>query len=148
MSTRVLLIEDEPILVSLYTIVLSKAGYDVATALDAKTGEEKLLGDRPHVIVLDLLIPAVPGGTIEGEDFQEPMGFKILRFVKETPSLAEMRVMVLSNLDSDEHVHKAADLGADDYVVKADLDPHKLHSRVEKILHAPAKQRKVPVKQK
>lgn len=137
MATKILLIEDEPLLLSLYGLTLTKAGYEVATAPDAATGEEKVIVLRPHVILLDLLIPASPGGDIHAESFHEPIGFRILRLVKMTPSLAEIRVIVLSNLDSDEHVKTAKSLGADDYIVKANLDPHELKQHVERILHAP-----------
>jgi PleD family two-component response regulator len=44
-------------------------------------------------------------------------------------------VIILSNLDSDEHIRRAKELGADDYIVKANLDPHDLAARVEKSLH-------------
>lgn len=135
MPTRVLLVEDEPILVSLYSLALSKAGYEVATALDSATGVEKVLMVRPHLVLLDLLIPADVGGEIQTDDFHEPIGFQILRLVKGTPALDDIRVMVLSNLDSDEHIKKAQELGADDYIVKAGLDPHDLHTRVEQVLH-------------
>lgn len=136
MPTRVLVVEDEPILVSLYTLVLAKAGYDVSTALDAESGEEQVVKLRPHVILLDLLIPDQPSGDVAAQNIHEPLGFRVLRFVKSTPSLADMRVIVLSNLDSDEHIQRATDLGADDYVVKSDMDPHQLHDRVEAVLHS------------
>jgi len=138
MATRILLIEDEPLLSSLYSLVLSKSGYQVETALDAETGEEKLVLTRPHVVLLDLLIPKRPQTDTHGEDFHEPSGFDILRLVKGTPSLQEIRVIVLSNLDSDEHVRTARSLGADEYLIKSNLDPHQLQAEVERILHGPA----------
>lgn len=137
MATRILLIEDEPILVSLYGLALSRHGYHVDSALDLATAEEKLIVVRPHVILLDLLIPKRLGANAPAEDFHEPLGFQILKLVKGSPSLQETRVMVISNLDTDEHVRRATELGADDYVVKANLDPHDLKARVEKILHQP-----------
>lgn len=138
MATRILLIEDEPILVSLYSMTLLKSGYEVINAMDAEAGEEKLILIRPHVILLDLLIPKKAGGDLHVENFHEPIGFQILRLVKGTPSLKEIRVIVLSNLDSDEHIKTAKNLGADEYIVKANLDPHLLKDHVERILHQPA----------
>lgn len=149
MSTRVLLIEDEPILVSLYTMVLNKAAYEVQSASDAESAEMKVVTLHPHVILLDLLIPKSTGGDTHGESMHEPTGFQILRMIKGTPSLQSMRVIVLSNLDSDEHLRIAKELGADRYIVKANLDPHDLQKNVEEVLHsteAPAKPIKIPVK--
>lgn len=141
MSTRVLLVEDEPLLVSLYTLVLAQAAYDVHSASDAATAEMKVVSERPHVVLLDLLIPETNGRDTHGESLHEPTGFKILRLVKDTPSLESTRVIVLSNLDSDEHLRIANELGADRYLVKANLDPHELKRNVEEVLHAPQKPR-------
>lgn len=148
MSTRILLVEDEPILVSLYTMALLQAAYEVNSALDAETAEFKVVSDRPHVILLDLLIPRTPSGDLHVANFHEPTGFQILRLVKGTPSLADIRVIVLSNLDSDEHLKMASELGADRYIIKANLDPHDLKRNVEEVLHsveAPKKAVKVKV---
>jgi two-component system alkaline phosphatase synthesis response regulator PhoP len=136
MATRILLVEDEPILVSLYALALSQHGYEVTNALDLASGEEKVIVLRPHVVLLDLLIPQRVGAPMESEDFHEPLGFQILKLIKSSPSLKETRVIVLSNLDTDEHIQKATDLGADAYIVKANLDPHDLQAHVENILHS------------
>lgn len=149
MATKILLIEDEPLLVSMYTMVLSQAAYDVQSALDAETAESKVVTQRPHVVLLDLLIPKAAGHDTHGESLHEPTGFRILRLVKGTPSLQSTRVIVLSNLDSDEHLRIAKELGADRYIIKSNLDPHDLQRNVEEVLHgtsAPAKPVKVPVK--
>lgn len=136
MATRILLIEDEPILVSLYSLALAQHGYQIDNALDLASGEEKVILVRPHIVLLDLLIPQKAGSPTQSEDFHEPLGFQILKLVKGSPSLQDTRVIVLSNLDTDEHIQKATDMGADDYIVKANLDPHDLKDRVERILHA------------
>lgn len=149
MATRILLVEDEPILVSLYTMVLTKALYEVNSASDAETAELKVVTERPHVILLDLLIPKLAGGDTHGENLHEPTGFQILRLIKGTPSLQSTRVIVLSNLDSDEHLRVANELGVDRYLIKANLDPHDLQRNVEEVLHsteAPRASIKVPVK--
>jgi DNA-binding response OmpR family regulator len=129
MATRVLLIEDEPILVSLYALVLAKAGFEVKTAMTLQDAEEHVIHGRPHVVLLDLLIPT-GSGKEPTMNLHEPTGFQLLRFVKDSPSLVNTRVLVLSNLDSDEHVQNAMRLGADGYVIKSNMDPHELTARV------------------
>jgi len=135
MATRILLIEDEPMLVSLYRLVLEKAAYHVDSAMDATTAEEKVVTIRPHLVLLDLLIPKAQGETSVGDNFHEPTGFNFLRFVKGSPALRSIHVIVLSNLDSDEHVATAKKLGADQYLVKSNLDPHELKRHVDEVLH-------------
>lgn len=141
MATRILLVEDEPILISLYALALNRGGFEVITASDLATAEERVLSIRPHVIVLDLLIPTTPQGQPSAESFHEPTGFQILRLIKTSPQLSDMRVMILSNLDADEHIQTARKLGADDYIVKANLNPHDLAKRVTSVLQQPAKSR-------
>jgi two-component system alkaline phosphatase synthesis response regulator PhoP len=136
MATRVLLIEDEPILVSLYATMLAKEGYEVLTALNLEAGEEKVIVIRPHLILLDLLIPKKQGSESNEAEYHEPLGFQILRLVKGTPSLKDTRVIILSNLDSDEHIKTAKDLGADAYLIKSNIDPHDLKGHVERILQS------------
>jgi two-component system chemotaxis response regulator CheY len=132
----IVLIEDEPLLSSMYTAILSQAGYEVVPAMDAATGQAKVVSLQPGVVLLDLLIPvsAAAHGSTSGESMHEPMGFEILRLVKKTPSLADTRVIILSNLDSDEHVQTARSLGADGYLIKANLDPHTLPEQVVEAL--------------
>lgn len=138
MATRVLLIEDEPLLLSLYAMILHQGLYEVVTASDAVSGEEKVIMLRPHVILLDLLIPAGPGAVRPADNYHDPIGFRVLHFVKRTPSLSQIRVIILSNLDSDEHIKRAKALGADQYLIKADLDPHQLGQHVDAVLHGSA----------
>ncbi len=135
MATNVLLIEDEPMLISLYRLVLEQASYHVDSASDATSAEEKVLTIHPHIVLLDLLIPKNQAQDTHGESYHEPMGFEILRMVKGNPALRGIGVIVLSNLDSDEHVRTAKQLGADLYLVKANLDPHQLTQHVQDVLH-------------
>lgn len=149
MATRVLLVEDEPLLISLYTMALHEATYDVQSANNAESAEEKIVTARPHVVLLDLLIPKSVSSTMHNGSLHEPTGFEVLRLVKGTPSLQSTRVIIMSNLDSDEHIRTAQELGADRYLVKSNIDPHELRRNVEDVLHsttAPSKPVKIPVK--
>lgn len=137
MATRVLLVEDEPLLISLYALILHREGFDVRTAADLTSAERTVVMERPHVVLLDLMIPATAGRNATIGDFHEPTGFRILRLVRSNPALNGTRVIILSNLDADEHIRGAKSLGADDYIVKADLDPHALGQRIADVLHRP-----------
>lgn len=128
----ILLIEDEPILVSLYVSVLQKL--TEANVLTATEEQEALsLIDRvvPRIILLDLMIPTTTG-TEAG--FHEPVGFEVLRRVKSNPKTKQIHVIILSNLDADEHRQRAQQLGAEEYIVKALLKPSELAERIAKYL--------------
>ena len=131
-ALTILLIEDEPILVSLYASVLRKL--TVANVVTATEEQEALaVIDRivPKIILLDLMIPTT-GGAIT--DFHEPVGFEVLRQVKKNPKTKGIHVIILSNLDADEHRQRAQELGAEEYIVKALLRPRELAERIEKYL--------------
>lgn len=131
----ILLVEDEPLLVSLYASVLRKlTEANIITA----TEEREALGiiERvvPSVILLDLMIPTTAGTSVA--DFHEPVGFEVLRQVKSNPKTKHIHVIILSNLDADEHRQRAQELGAEEYLVKALMKPRELAERIGKYLDA------------
>jgi two-component system response regulator MprA len=101
-TTRILLIDDDPKIVSLIERGLAYEGFEVFTALDGDSGLASLRSHQPHVVLLDI---ALPGGD----------GFETCRRLR-----LESDVPVIMLTARDEVVDKvtALDLGADDYVAK------------------------------
>lgn len=131
-ATTILLVEDEPILVSLYASVLRKlTDANVVTATEESEALRVIARVMPRLILLDLMIPTTSGTTA---NFHEPVGFEVLRSVKANPKTEKIHVIILSNLDADEHRQRAHDLGAEEYLVKALLNPHELAQRIAKYL--------------
>ncbi len=133
-AASILLVEDEPILVSLYTSALRKL--TEATVLAATEEQEALrIINRvlPRIILLDLMIPTSAVRTTDAS-FHEPVGFDVLRRVKANPKTRAIHVIVITNLDADEHKQRAQALGADDYLVKALLQPRELADRIAQYL--------------
>lgn len=102
---RILLIDDETELVKAIEIRLKHAGYEVLTACDGRDGLEKAKSERPDLILLDILMPRMDG-------YQTLVELKALDKVKSIP------VIMLTAESMIDDVSKAADSGADDYVVK------------------------------
>ncbi len=99
---RILVVDDEPSIVSALTEVLQPAGY---VAIGCSTGSQAVARARdlrPDAIVLDIMMPEING-------------FDVLRLLKSEPSTAHIPVIVLSVLDDRE---KAISLGAAEYVRK------------------------------
>jgi signal transduction histidine kinase/CheY-like chemotaxis protein len=99
---RVLVVDDEPSIVSALTEVLQPAGY---IAIGCSTGSQAVARARdlrPDAIVLDIMMPEING-------------YDVLRLLKSEPDTAGIPVIVLSVLDDRE---KAMQLGADEYVRK------------------------------
>lgn len=135
-NRTILLVEDEPLHLALYLSALKKlTKATVVTAENEEHATRILKSVTPQLIPLDLVIPA--GGTGgRTYSFHEPVGFEVLRRVKANPRTAHIPVVVLSNLDSDEHRQRAHELGAEDYIVKASLQPQELVDRIAKYLES------------
>jgi CheY-like chemotaxis protein len=124
---RVLLVEDDKFLRRACEASLRKRGFEVAAATD---GEEGLRlareGPHPDVILLDLLMPKMPG-------------IEVLRALKADPETRTVPVVILSNSSRDEDKHEAVELGAVGFYVKANLSLKELAVQVEHLIktHAP-----------
>ncbi len=111
--TRVLLIEDEPSFVEALELALNKEGFDVSSAMDGKVGLDTYRKVHPDVILLDLMLPGLPG-------------LDVLKAVRRESAVP---VIVVSAKDSEADVVAALELGADDYVTK----PYKVRELVARI---------------
>lgn len=119
---RVLLVEDDKFLRRACEASLRQRGFEVIAATD---GDEGLRLARllppPDVVLLDLLMPRVPG-------------IEVLRALKAEPDTAGIPVLILSNSSRDEDRRLAAELGATGYYVKATLSLKDLASQVARLV--------------
>ena len=100
---------------------LQKAGYDVESAKDGEDGIKKLAETKPDLLILDLMLPHIDG-------------FEILKQIKSDTKFAGMRIVVFSNLGSDEDISKATKLGANDYMVKSSFTLDELVAKIDEHL--------------
>lgn len=112
---KVLCIEDERFISELYVRALTKGGYQVDAIAD---GEEALAAaqtDKYDIILLDLMIPNLPGIEI----------LRALRDPARVP-LLRAKIIITTNLEQREDVRADIERQADGYLVKAELTPHEL----------------------
>lgn len=119
---RVLVVEDDKFLRRACEASLRQRGFDVVAATE---GDEGLRLARtaplPDVVLLDLLMPKLPG-------------IEVLRALKADPATARIPVLILSNSSRDEDKLRAVQLGAAGYYVKANLSLKELAAEVEKLM--------------
>ncbi len=115
---KILIAEDDKFLANAYRVKLTKVGFDVQIAGDGVEALKILEEFTPEVILLDLIMP--------NKD-----GFTTLEEIKTNESYKSIPVIVASNLGQKEDIDKAKELGADDYVVKADMELEDLVKKVE-----------------
>lgn len=118
---KILIIEDDKFLRELIVQKLTKEGFEIAEAIDGEKGLKKTKEGRPDLILLDLILPGIDG-------------FKVLSQIKEDPVLAEIPVIILSNLGQKEDVEKGLNLGAVDYLIKAHFTPAEIIEKIKKAL--------------
>ena len=129
MSSRILLIEDEPGLVLTVSDLLSTEGYEVESAGDGETGLAKAVGGKYDLVILDIMLPRKTGFDVCRELRQKGIDVAILMLTAKTQVVD--RVVGLK-------------LGADDYLIKP-FDPAELLARVEALLRRVQKENRIPV---
>ena len=121
-KSKILLVEDDPMVVKMYQRKLNFEGFDLDLAYNGEEGLESLAKSRPDIILLDVMMPKMNG-------------FEMLKIVKADPALKDIPVVILTNLgDRSEDVEKSKEIGADDYWVKANMPLNELTSKIKNIL--------------
>ena len=117
----ILLIEDDPFLIDIYTTKLKEAGFSVEVATDGNEGLRKIAEKIPDLVVLDIVLPQIDG-------------WEILKKIKEDPKLNPTPVVILSNLGQRGEVEKGLKMGATKYLIKAHYTPSEVIEEIKKIL--------------
>lgn len=119
-SKKVLIVEDEQDIRELYSEILREAGYEVIEAWDGEVGLKSALSGKFDAILLDIMLPKVDG-------------LHILKEVKSKPELAQIPIVMLTNLGSDAVIKEAFTLGAESYVIKSEYTPDQVVNEVNKV---------------
>jgi len=117
---RILLIEDEEIIVNLLTRKLEAEGYFVEVARDGALGLQLIRKKKPDLVLLDILLPKMNG-------------FGILETLHKEKILPELPVIIISNSGQPIEVERALKLGVRDYFMKTNFDPDKVLAKVKLI---------------
>ncbi|MBD3238719.1 MAG: response regulator [Candidatus Moranbacteria bacterium] len=117
---RILIVEDDPFISSIYLTGLQNKGYEVDVVNDGQQAIEKLANTPYSLILLDLLMP-------------KKDGFSVLTDLEANPNI-NVPVIVLTNLGRKEHISKAMDMGAKDYIIKSQYSTDEVIERIENVL--------------
>jgi len=101
----VLIVDDVPNNLNFLSTALDQAGFSALVALDGQMALEQLRLIRPHVILLDAVMPGMDG-------------FELCRRIQADPAIRDIPVIFMTALDDTEHVIEGFGTGAVDYVVK------------------------------
>jgi DNA-binding response OmpR family regulator len=120
---RILLVEDDPFLVDIYSTKLKEAGFFVEVATDGEIGLEKIKKGDFDLIVLDIVLPHIDG-------------WQILKEIDEDESLQGLKIFIFSNLGQKEEVEKGLNMkGVVRYFIKAHFTPREIVEEIKKALN-------------
>ena len=106
MSKHVLVIDDNKLILTILSDILANAGYTVSTAEDVVYCNDIIYGYRPpDLILMDIHLPFMSGN-------------KKVRIMKRRPTGSDIPIILISSMGENELKAKAADCGADGYLVK------------------------------
>ena len=119
-EATVLVVDDDPVIQKLLQVNFELEGYQVITAGDGLEGLARARGDRPDVIILDIMMPKMNG-------------LDVARALKADTSTEGIPVLLLSARAQASDVQVGLDIGADGYITKP-FDPAELLERVGELL--------------
>ena len=125
MNLKILVAEDEPDALTLVASNLRNAGFDVFLAEDGPTALTTARTQLPHLVVLDLMLPGIPG-------------LEVCRALKADPVTARTPIIMLTAKAEEIDRIVGLELGADDYVTKP-FSPRELVLRIKNVLRRTAK---------
>lgn len=105
MGKRILLVEDEKNIILGVRTCLDAVGYEVEVAENGELALEAVARSRPHLILLDLMLPKYDG-------------YEVLEILKSKPESSTIPVVVLTAKAEEEDRRKAMELGANAYMTK------------------------------
>lgn len=121
MTKRIVLIEDNQMLLSVYRAKLTAEGFQVETAADGEHGLNLAMTAKPDLVLLDLMLPKVDG-------------VEILKRIRTSGEIARVPVIVLSNSFTNDRLQEVWAAGATQVLVKASLTPKQLAETVRGVL--------------
>jgi two-component system KDP operon response regulator KdpE len=116
-AEKILAIDDDDLVLKLIQHSLERLGYEIITAQDGTSGLQQFHEKKPHLVILDLMMPHLDGWET----------CRSIRTVSKVP------VIILSARGSQQDILKGLKMGADDYLVKP-FYPEELQARIEAVL--------------
>lgn len=118
---KILFVEDDPLIVKIYTTRLTADGHQVLSADNGEEGLKIAEQENPNLIVLDVMMPKMDG-------------FAVLTRLRENPQFTNTPILLYSNLAQEDETVRAKDLGATEFIVKANLSPTEMIEKIKQYL--------------
>lgn len=107
-TKRILLVEDDDSLASVYVARLQAEGFDVRRVANGEEALATALSYKPDLALLDVMMPKVSG-------------FDVLDIIRNTPETANLKIIMLTALSQESDLERAKQLGVDEYLIKSQV---------------------------
>jgi len=115
---KIAIIEDDQAISQMYRIKFEAEGFEVETAENGKIGLEMVQNIKPDIILLDLMMPEMPGD-------------EMLQALRATEWGKEIKVIILTNMGEQEAPPILKELGVRRFIVKAEMTPRQVAEMVK-----------------
>jgi len=122
---KILLVEDDPFLIDIYTTKMKESGFQVDVASSGEAAFQKASEGNFDLMVLDIVLPQMDGWEVL---------VKIQNEKSKNQNLKDLKIIVLSNLGQKEEVEKGLNLGATKYLIKAHFTPSQIVEEIKKLI--------------
>jgi DNA-binding response OmpR family regulator len=129
MPKKILIIEDELGLSEMYKMKFEREGFTVFTAPNGEEGIVLAKKELPDLVLLDIVMPGIDG-------------FEVLRKLRADQVTENLKIFVFSNLGQDDEIERGLQEGADKYLIKANLTPGQLLTKIEEVFANDSKKKK------
>ena len=119
-SRKILIVEDDMTISTLYRIKFEKEGYIVKVSNNGMDAVANVMEFSPDVILLDIMMPGMDG-------------FEILRVIRELAPSLKTKIIMFSNLNRQSDIDRCLQNGADGYLLKADNTPADAVNKIEEM---------------
>ena len=116
MAKKVLLIEDEEIILKLLQKKLIDEDYNVLIARNGEQGLKMIKKIKPDIILLDIIMPKMNG-------------FEVMEEISKDSSIKKIPIIIISNSGQETELSRAKELGANDWLVKTEFNPQEVIKR-------------------
>lgn len=119
--TKILLVEDDPLVYRLYQKLFEKEGYETELGTNGQEGLDKLANFTPDVILLDIMMPQMNG-------------IEMLEKLKADPATKNIPVIVLTNVTDIGVSNEVFSKGADLSIAKSETEPDEVIRWIDSVL--------------
>ncbi len=120
-NKKILLVEDDEMLLNILVDVFSKEQFTVLSARNGEEGLKQATEKVPDIILLDILMPKMDG-------------IAMMKKIRENPKLKKTPAVILTNLNDTQAITQALETGAYDFLVKSDWEPKDLLKKIKEKL--------------